>query len=57
MTDGREYQKDVVDEYKSKVVSAEEAVRQIHSDQSIYVHSNAAAPAPLIDALVARAGG
>ncbi|MBX3149681.1 acetyl-CoA hydrolase/transferase family protein [Candidatus Obscuribacterales bacterium] len=45
-----------LDEYKSKVVSAEEAVRQIHSDQSIYVHSNAAAPVPLIDALVARAG-
>lgn len=42
-------------DYNRKLVSAEEAVRHIQSNQSIYVHSNAAAPVPLIDALVARA--
>jgi len=44
-----------IDEYQKKRVSADEAVKHIRSGDSIYVHSNAAAPLPLIDALVDRA--
>lgn len=42
-------------EYNKKVTSAEVALSQVQSRDSIYVQSNAAAPQPLIDALVARA--
>lgn len=44
-----------IDDYQSKVVSAEQAVSHIRSGDSLYIHSNAAAPLPLIDALVQRA--
>jgi acetyl-CoA hydrolase len=44
-----------VDDYKSKVKSAAEAVRAIQSGHTVYIHSNAAAPQPLVDAMVARA--
>ncbi|MDZ4837160.1 MAG: acetyl-CoA hydrolase/transferase C-terminal domain-containing protein [Candidatus Melainabacteria bacterium] len=44
-----------IDDYQKKVVSAEQAVLQIRSGDCLYIHSNAAAPAPLIDALVQRA--
>lgn len=40
--------------YSSKVVSAEEAVRVIKSNDIIVVHSNCAMPYKLIDAMVAR---
>lgn len=42
--------------YKSRLTSAHEAAKQIKSGDNIYVHSNAAAPESLIDAMVARAG-
>lgn len=45
-----------LEEYQKKCVSAEEAVSHISSGDSLYIHSNAAAPLPLIDALVKRAG-
>ncbi len=41
-------------EYRAKVTSAEKAVESIKSGDSIYVHSNAAAPEVLINALVGR---
>lgn len=44
-----------IDDYQKKVVSAEQAVSHIRSGDSLYIHSNAAAPLPLIDALVQRA--
>lgn len=43
-------------DYQRKLVSAEEAVQHIHSGDRVYVQSNAAAPLPVIDAMVARAG-
>ncbi|MGD9685344.1 MAG: acetyl-CoA hydrolase/transferase family protein, partial [Candidatus Obscuribacterales bacterium] len=43
-------------EYKRKVASAAEAIKSIKSGDSIYVQSNAAAPVPLIEALVERNG-
>lgn len=43
------------EEYKSKVVSADEAVKNIKSGDSIYIQSNAANPIPLADALTRRA--
>ena len=43
------------DDYKSKLVTADEAVTAIKSGDSVYVHSHAAAPESLIDAMVARA--
>jgi 4-hydroxybutyrate CoA-transferase len=42
-------------EYRSKVVTAEAAVAVIKSGDSVYIHSNAAAPQSLIDAVVDRA--
>lgn len=42
-------------EYKSKVKTAEEAVSYIKSHDSIYVQSNAAAPQILLDAMVKQA--
>ena len=44
------------DDYRRKVTTAEQAVGVIKSGDSVYVHSNAAVPQPLIDALVGRAG-
>lgn len=41
--------------YKSKLCSAQEAAKYIKSGDRIYIHSNAAAPESLIDAMVARA--
>jgi 4-hydroxybutyrate CoA-transferase len=41
--------------YKSKLRSAQEAAKYIKSGDRIYIHSNAAAPESLIDAMVARA--
>jgi len=42
-------------QYKSKLASAEKAVAVIKSGDSVYVHSNAAAPQTLITAMVGRA--
>ncbi len=44
-----------IDDYQKKVVSPASAVEHIRSGDSLYIHSNAAAPLPLIEALVARA--
>ncbi len=44
-----------IDDYQKKVVSPAQAVSHIRSGDSLYIHSNAAAPLPLIDALVSRA--
>ncbi len=41
--------------YRSKVTTAERALAAVRSGDSIYIQSNAAAPATLIDALVNRA--
>lgn len=43
------------EDYARKLTTAAEAVRAINSGDTIYVHSNAAVPEPLIDAMVARA--
>jgi acyl-CoA hydrolase len=42
-------------EYAAKLTSADQAVQAIKSGDSIYIHSNAAAPQLLINAMVARA--
>lgn len=42
-------------DYQAKVMSAEKAVSKIRSGDSVYIHSNAAAPQLLIDAMVKRA--
>lgn len=44
-----------MEDYKKKLTSAAGAVDRIKSGESIYIHSNAAAPIPLIEALVDRA--
>ena len=44
-----------IDEYKQKLTSAEQAVKAIKSFNSVYLHSNAAAPHVLLDELVKRA--
>ncbi len=41
--------------YRSRVVSADEAAKAIKSGDTVYVHSNAAAPQIVIDAMVRRA--
>lgn len=41
-------------DYKSRAVSAADAVAHIHSGANIYLHGAAATPTPLIDALTAR---
>lgn len=41
--------------YKHKIRTAEEAVSVVRSGDSVYIQSNAAAPLPLINAMVARA--
>jgi len=45
----------VNDACKRKLVSAQEAVSHIDSGSALYIHSNAAAPLTLIDALMKRA--
>lgn len=42
-------------EYRSKVTTAEKAIQLVKSGDSVYIHSNAAAPIPLIEKLVDRA--
>lgn len=44
------------DAYKSKLRSADEAVQAIRSGDGVYIHSNAAAPQTLIEAMTARKG-
>lgn len=44
------------DLYRSKLCTAQSAAQHIKSGDRIYIHSNAAAPESLIDAMVARAG-
>lgn len=44
-----------LDKYRDRVVSAEQAVKHIKSGDTVYVHSNAAAPESLLDAMTARA--
>lgn len=41
--------------YKDKYTTAEQAVKLINSGDRVYIHSVAAAPQPLIDAMTARA--
>lgn len=41
--------------YRRKVVSAAEAAQKISSGDAVYIHSNAAAPASLIEGMLARA--
>lgn len=43
------------EDYKRKVKSAEDAVKSIKTGDSVYIHSNAAAPQTLIKAMVQRA--
>ena len=43
-----------IDEFRSKRMSAEEAVRAVHSGDRVYVHEGCATPQPLIDALVSH---
>lgn len=45
-----------LEDYKRKITSAEDALSHVRSYDSVYVHSNAAAPQILLDALVGRAG-
>ncbi len=45
-----------LNDYTKKVTSVEQAVSHIKSHDSVYVHSNAAAPHFLLDAMVKRAG-
>ena len=44
----------MIDRYKSKLRSAEEAVRIIQSNQRVYVHPGCAMPEVLVDALCSR---
>jgi acyl-CoA hydrolase len=44
------------EDYKQKLTSAEQALKAVRSGDQLYVHSNAAAPQALIQALVNRAG-
>ena len=41
-------------QYQNRLMSADQAVQSIQSGDSIYIHSNAAAPQELIEALVRR---
>jgi 4-hydroxybutyrate CoA-transferase len=43
------------DEYRSKTVSADEAVKLIRSGDRVYLHEGCGTPAPLIEALLRRA--
>ncbi|MBY0552507.1 MAG: hypothetical protein K2W95_34820 [Candidatus Obscuribacterales bacterium] len=44
-----------LEKYRDRVVSAEQAVKHIKSGDTVYVHSNAAAPESLLDAMTNRA--
>jgi 4-hydroxybutyrate CoA-transferase len=44
------------DAFRAKVVSAERALQQVKSGDTVYLHSMAATPHALIEALVARSG-
>jgi len=44
-----------VDQYRQKLVSAEEAVELVRSDNRVYVHEGCGTPLPIIEALVRRA--
>jgi 4-hydroxybutyrate CoA-transferase len=46
----------VGDLYQGKLTVASEAVKHIRSGDGVYLHSNAAVPRTLVDAMVARAG-
>jgi 4-hydroxybutyrate CoA-transferase len=43
-----------IDDYKSKLTTAEDAVRQVESGHRVYYSGNAATPYPIINALAAR---
>jgi 4-hydroxybutyrate CoA-transferase len=45
-----------LDSYRRKRCSAEEAVRQIQSDSTVYIHPGCAEPEKLVAAMVGRAG-
>src|SRR5215467_4731128 len=49
-------QTDWINDYQKKITTAEQAVRSIKSGDSIYIHSNAAAPQILVEALTGRSG-
>jgi len=44
------------EEYRNKCVDAAEALKAVRSGDRVWVHSNCATPATLLNALVARAG-
>lgn len=44
-----------IDTYKSKIASADEAVRLIQSGDTVYIHPGCAVPEVLVDAMVERA--
>jgi 4-hydroxybutyrate CoA-transferase len=44
----------MLDKFRSKIVSAEEAVKVVKSNDTIYLHANSAYPEILVNALVAR---
>ncbi|HWR52754.1 MAG TPA: acetyl-CoA hydrolase/transferase C-terminal domain-containing protein [Bryobacteraceae bacterium] len=44
-----------VEQYRSKVKSAEEAVRAVRSGDRVHIHNGCSKPSTLVDALVARA--
>src|ERR1035438_10578315 len=44
------------EEYRNKCVDAAEALKPVRSGDRVWVHSNCATPATLLNALVARAG-
>ena len=43
-----------IDEFRSKRMSAEQAVGAVHSGNRVYVHEGYATPQPLVDALMGR---
>ena len=52
MTQGNEYR---ANEYRAKLMSADEALRAVHSGDRVWIQSGCATPSVLLDALVARA--
>ncbi|MFA4924174.1 MAG: 4-hydroxybutyrate CoA-transferase, partial [Ignavibacteriaceae bacterium] len=48
------YASSILKNYSQKLVSAEEAVTVIKSNDNVVIHSNCAMPFKLIDAMVAR---
>lgn len=45
-----------LEKFRHRIVSAEQAAKHIKSGDTVYVHSNAAAPESLLDAMTNRAG-